>query len=230
MKHLHLQSFLIKSFGKDWYEMLKEHLHSDYFYQLGSLLNQEKSKYTIYPSDENMFRAFRITPFNSLKGVILGQDPYHDGSADGLCFSNSLTNKISPSLMNIFKELQFELDDNRYTDKDLSTWAVQGILMLNTALTVRKGEPDSHSHLWKIFTSSIIQTISEKKDDVIWMLWGSKAQFYKQLISNKSHGFVCTSHPSPLGAYQGETPFMGSRCFSDFNYELSIRNKQEIIW
>lgn len=230
MKHLELTEFLRNSFGESWYDVLKDHLHSDYFYALGSKINEEESKYILYPSKENRFRAFRETPFNLLTSIIIAQDPYATASAaDGLCFSNSLVDKASPSLNNIFKELYEDIEEPSL-DKDLSNWAKQGILMLNTALTVREGQPNSHKELWAIFTSTVIQTISEYKNDIVWMMWGNQAQYYKRIISNKTHGFVCTSHPSPLGAYHGDVPFIGSRCFSKFNNELRKRNKPEIIW
>jgi len=229
MKHIELAHFLIDSFGSEWYEILKDILHSDYFYQLGTILHEEQSKYTIYPSKKDRFRAFQETPFDKLKGIILGQDCYHDGSADGLCFSASLTDKRPPSLNNILKEM-YEDIENPTLEEDLTGWAKQGILMLNTALTVREKSPNSHKELWSPFTKYLIQQISKHKDNIVWMMWGNQAQSYKYYIDNKTHSFVCTSHPSPLGAYHGERPFMGSRCFSQFNRELLVKNKQEIIW
>lgn len=229
MKHLELRPFLIKSFGEEWYEVLQKHLHSDYFHMLGAKINAEQSKYTVFPENSNIFRAFRTTPFSSLKGVILGQDPYHDGSADGLCFSNKYGMKISPSLTNILKELIADIPEPQVI-QELEPWAEQGILLLNTALTVRQGEPNSHKELWQIFTSTIIQEIAYKKDNLVWMMWGNQAQHYKQMIDNRTHSFVCTSHPSPLGAYHGEVPFIGSRCFSKFNNELIQKNIEPIVW
>lgn len=137
--------------------------------------------------------------------------------------------KISPSLTNILKELIADIPDPQVI-QELEPWAEQGILMLNTALTVRQGEPNSHKEMWQIFTSTILQEIAYKKDNLVWMMWGNQAQYYKRLIDNKSHSFICTSHPSPLGAYHGEVPFMGSKCFSKFNNELIKKNIEPIIW
>lgn len=229
MKHLELRPFLIKSFGEEWYNILQNHLHSDYFFNLGSKLKAEQTKYTVYPKQEDIFRAFRVTPFSLMKGVVLGQDPYHDSSATGLCFDNHYGMKISPSLTNILKELITDIP-NPQVIQELEPWAEQGILMLNTALTVRQGEPNSHKEMWQIFTSTVLQEIAHRKDNLVWMMWGNQAQSYKRIIGNPTHSFICTSHPSPLGAYHGEIPFMGSKCFSKFNNELCKKNIEPIVW
>lgn len=229
MKHLGLKPFVDKNFHPSWRDALGDFLYSQYFYELGIALNIERKKFIVYPEESNIFKAFQITPLNKLKGVILGMDPYHDGSADGLCFSNSITKIKSPSLSNIQKELNNDLKSDQIL-WDLSHWAEQGLFLFNTALTVRAHQAGSHTHLWRIFTSMVLQLIDANKDDVIWMLWGKQAQSYQYLIRNPSHGIVSSSHPSPLGAYGGANPFIGSRCFSKFNQELTAREKKEISW
>jgi len=220
--------------GEEWYEELKSLLNSDYFRKLGRFICDRREKEVIYPATGlDIFKAFRTTPLSKMKGVVLGQDPYHDGSYDGLCFSNSHKTRPSPSLRNILKEVNRDIYDNkneeRRTNYSLYNWAEQGLLMINTTLTVPQGRPDAHYAMWKKFTNHVINVIN-KQDDIVWMLWGNRAQEYIPLIKNTSHGTIRTSHPSPLGANHGIRPFNGSGCFSEFNVELEARNKRKIVW
>lgn len=185
---------------------------------------REKS-HTIYPPIHQVFRAFYETPLKNIKVVVLGMDPYHNGSAIGLCFSVLPGNKINPSLKNIYKELE----NSGYTvnkNGDLTHWAKQGCLMLNTALTVEKGIPDSHTTIWSDFTKKLITYISENTENVAWLLMGAKAlNFQKYISAERNHAFFITSHPSPFSAHKGfqrYPAFLGSNVFKKVNTFLSI--------
>ena len=177
----------------------------------------------IYPDD--IFAAFNKTPLDKVKVVILGQDPYHNpNEANGLAFSVNEGIKLPPSLRNIFKELESDLSIVR-TNSDLSDWAEQGILLLNTALTVEKNSPNCHKDLWKDFTDNIIKLLNEQKKPIIFVLWGGNAQSKKNFITNPMHKIIESAHPSPLSAYRG---FLGSKPFSKIN-DILIENNQELI-
>jgi len=234
MKHSTNNVKLINYLGLDWYEALKPLIESEYFQKLGKYLRKERQNYMVYPKqNKDIFTAFKITPLNNVRGVILGQDPYHNGKYDGLCFSNATSITPAPSLRNILKEVNNDIyagkNIERLSDLSLYSWAEQGLLMINTALTVREHQPDTHTKVWKRFTLEVINILN-KQDNIIWMMWGRHASSFRDYITNKSHGFIETSHPSPLGATKGSNPFIGSQCFSKFNIELSARNKREIIW
>lgn len=185
----------------------------------------------VYPEQINTFRAFKECPVDKVKVVILGQDPYHDGTAIGLCFDNMVTNKkISPSLKNILIEMDSDLNGYSYTKIKTSVehsflghLPSQGVLMINTALTVEAGKPNSHSEIWKPFTGQIIEFLNTK-DDIVWILWGNYAKGFKKLITNKTHKFVEGAHPSPLSANRGG--FFGGKYFSKTNEYL----KNKISW
>lgn len=183
--------------------------------------------YTIYPEMKNIFRAFYTTPLSNIKVVVLGQDPYHNGSATGLAFSVAKGYKINPSLKNISKEVLscgFSVDDRC---GDLSNWAKQGVFLINTSLTVKESCAGSHLSIWKDFTQQLIEYISDHCDRVVFLLWGDKAQSYEKYFDKSKHDVVKTSHPSPLSAYRG---FLGSKCFNRVNEYLSSNNKKQIDW
>ena len=212
--------------GNSWDEILKEEFKKDYFVNIKKQL--EKTNKIIYPKKENIFRALKLTDYNDVKVVILGQDPYHgENEANGLCFSVNKDVKIPPSLRNIFKELKEDLNIER-DNTDLSDWAMQGVLLLNTILTVEKDKPFSHKNLgWNYFTDNIINKINQKKESVIFVLWGNAAREKKKLITNKNHIIIESAHPSPLSYTRG---FKNSKPFSKINKILKEKNKKEIKW
>lgn len=212
--------------GNSWDEILKEEFKKDYFVNIEKQL--EKTNKIIYPKKENIFRALKLTDYNDIKVVILGQDPYHgENEANGLCFSVNKDVKIPPSLRNIFKELKEDLNIER-DNTDLSDWALQGILLLNTILTVEKDKPFSHKNLgWNYFTDNIINKINQKKESVIFVLWGNAAREKKKLITNKNHIIIESAHPSPLSYTRG---FKNSKPYSKINKILKEQNKKEIKW
>lgn len=212
---------------KDWVNVLKDEIHKPYFLQLTQFLNEEYKTHTIYPSYNNIFQAFNCTPFNEVKVVILGQDPYHgEHQAHGLSFSVQNGVKIPPSLRNIYKELEDDLKVAAPLHGDLTNWAKQGVLLLNTVLTVRAGQANSHKGRgWEQFTDSVIQKLAERKEPIIFVLWGSPAQKKASMIKKYSqHRIIIAPHPSPLSAYRG---FFGSKPFSTIN---QILGKEAIDW
>lgn len=199
-------------------------------------LDELHSGKTIFPylADDNgviktdFYRAFELTPFDKVKVVILGQDPYHEqGQANGLAFSVYNGVKMPPSLRNIFKELQDDLGGDLRTNTDLSDWAEQGVLLLNTALSVIEGEANSMASIWEPYTDRLIQLIDENKTPVIFVLWGGNARKKKALIKNNKALIVESAHPSPLSAYRG---FFGSKPFSKINEKLVSLNLEPINW
>jgi uracil-DNA glycosylase len=210
---------------------------TDFFYSgeieniLIPILNtlEEEKKY--YPEDKNIFRCFYKSSFENIKVVILGQDPYHNGSATGLCFDVKLGNPLNPSIQNIYKELETE---GFYPIKDgnLESWTKQGVLLLNTALTVKESEPESHLELWEPFSKKIIRKLSEK-DFIIWIILGKKAADWKPEITNKNHIILETTHPSPFSALKPsstQVAFMGSNIFKNVNKELYKKGLDKIVW
>ena len=214
--------------GNDWDNILKEEITKEYFKNLVFFLNNESKNKIIYPKKDDLFKALKYTPYKDIKVVILGQDPYHgEGEANGLCFSVNRGTKIPPSLRNIFKELNSDLNVNR-TNTDLTDWSKQGILLLNTVLTVEKDKAFSHRNKgWEIFTDYIISKLNEKEDGIIFVLWGNAARDKKKLITNDIHRIVESAHPSPLSYDRG---FKGSKPFSKINKCLKEQNKEEITW
>lgn len=205
---------------ESWKKLLNEEFDSAYFASLKTFLIAEKnSGKTIYPPGKQIFAAFDATPFDKVKVVILGQDPYHGpGQANGLCFSVNRGVKPPPSLVNIFKELQSDLNIPFPSLGDLSKWAQQGILLLNATLTVRAHEAGSHQNKgWEIFTDKTIQAISKNKTNVVFILWGRYAQSKRTLIDESKHHVIASAHPSPLSAHNG---FLGSKPFSKTNAYL----------
>ena len=214
--------------GNSWDTILKDEFKKDYFKKLSIFLNEEVKHKTIYPKSIDLFKALKLTDYNDVNVVILGQDPYHgENEANGLCFSVNHGIQTPPSLQNIFKELKNDLNITR-EDTDLSDWAKQGVLLLNTVLTVEKDKAFSHRGKgWEIFTDKIIEKLNEKDDPIVFILWGSAARSKKTLITNKKHMIVESAHPSPLSYYRG---FEGSKPFSKTNNLLKSINKKEIKW
>ena len=212
-----------------WLEILNDEFNKQYFSDLKAFLLEEKKKYTIYPPGKLIFNAFNTTPFDKVKVVILGQDPYHGpGQAHGLCFSVPDGITFPPSLRNIYKELNSDLNIPIPKSGNLTKWAKQGVLLLNATLTVRKAIAGSHQKKgWEIFTDAVIKKISDKKDNVVFILWGNYAQSKEKLINNEKHFIVKSVHPSPLSASRG---FFGSKPFSKTNRYLESKGIKPIDW
>ena len=215
---------------KSWKEVLKSEFAKPYFEQIPLHIKTEKSQgKIIYPPGSVIFSAFNLTPFDKVKVVILGQDPYHGkGQAHGLCFSVQNGVPPPPSLMNIFKELQDDIGIDIPNHGNLTHWAEQGVFLLNASLTVRTGEPMSHSKIgWATFTDTVIKKISELKKNVVFILWGKFAQEKRVLIDESKHLILRSVHPSPLSAYGG---FFGCRHFSKTNEYLVSKGIDPVDW
>ena len=212
-----------------WKAILHKEFNKDYFKKLKQFLLEEKQNLTIFPKGKNIFNAFNLTPFNKVKVVILGQDPYHGiGQAHGLSFSVLDGIKKPPSLNNIFKELSNDLQIPITKTGNLTPWAKQGVLLLNTTLTVREKQAGSHQKQgWENFTNAVIQEISDGREDVIFLLWGRFAQDKEKLIDKNKHHILRAPHPSPFSAYSG---FFGCKHFSKTNVILRKRGLTEIDW
>ncbi|WP_331710348.1 uracil-DNA glycosylase [Bathymodiolus septemdierum thioautotrophic gill symbiont] len=193
------------------------------------LAQQKKSNKIIFPAQKNWFKAFELTPFNEVKVIILGQDPYHsEGQAQGLSFSVADGMKIPPSLRNIYQELELDLGIPANNSGNLKHWATQGVLLLNSVLTVEKNSPGSHANSgWIDFTDGVIHTLSEEKENLIFMLWGSYAQQKVELIDANKHLILTATHPSPFSAHKG---FFGCKHFSKANDYLKIHKQKPIDW
>ena len=211
-----------------WTEALSPIKNSEYFTTLWEKVKQEYATTKCFPPKNMIFRALELTPFDSVQVVIIGQDPYHnDFQANGLCFSVSDQVTAPPSLKNIFKELEEDLGISKTTN-ELDSWAEQGVLMLNATLTVRAHQPNSHKDLgWDKFTDFIIKQVSEKKENVVFVLWGAFAQKKLNLIDEKKHFVIQSAHPSPFSVHRG---FFGSRPFSKINDFLVSKGKSPIRW
>lgn len=214
---------------QSWKEVLQGEFEKDYFSSLAAFLHKEKDGHkTIYPPGPLIFNAFRLTPFDKVKVVILGQDPYHgQGQAHGLSFSVPDGIKMPPSLQNIYKEIESDLGHPVLKTPCLERWAGQGVFLLNAVLTVRAGEPASHGNIgWQTFTDAVIKTISDKKDGVVFLLWGNYARSKRVLIDNSRHPVLEAAHPSPLA----RGAFFGCRHFSQTNEYLISKGKTPIEW
>ncbi|GHO94768.1 uracil-DNA glycosylase 2 [Reticulibacter mediterranei] len=213
---------------EDWQDLLADELEKPYFQQLYNFVLEERQKHTIFPPAKEVFSALRLTPYERVKVMLLGQDPYHDhNQAHGLCFSVRPGITPPPSLRNIFKELHDDLGCSIPNNGYLVPWAEQGVLLLNAVLTVRAHEAASHANKgWETFTDAIIRKVSDKPDPVVFVLWGNYARKKKALIDKSRHVIVESAHPSPLSAKQ----FMGSRPFSKINDALRGFGKEEINW
>ena len=215
--------------SEEWDEILKEEFSSETYLNLREFLKKEYSTQIVYPSMYDIFNSMKITPFSKIKAVILGQDPYHEaGQAMGLAFSVPKGVKKPPSLVNIFKELTNETNVTEQKDGDLTKWAEQGVLLLNTVLTVREHLANSHKGKgWEEFTDGIIKKISEKRKNVVFLLWGGNARSKKALIDGSKHLILECAHPSPLSAYNG---FFGCGHFIKTNEYLIKNGIMPIEW
>ena len=214
---------------ESWRNILENQFTSDYFLNLKKFLIEEKKQQIIYPPGSLMFSAFNLTPFNKVKVIILGQDPYHGTKqAHGLCFSVPVGVKNPPSLKNIFKELCEDLGIEPSESGNLESWAKQGVLLLNATLSVRANQAGSHQNKgWETFTDSVISTLSEKKSGLIFILWGNYAKAKEKLIDTDKHYILKAAHPSPFSAYSG---FFGCKHFSKTNEILKNSGLPEIDW
>ena len=230
-----ITNFIIE---ESWKIALEDDLKSDYFSQLHSFLLLEYQKNRVFPEEKNIFAAFNSTPFNNVKVVIIGQDPYHSYEninekmvphAHGLCFSvPKLAKKIPPSLKNIFKEIHQDIGTNIPSHGNLSSWSKQGVLLLNATLTVRAHEAGSHQKQgWERFTNATIKKLSNEKKGLIFLLWGRFAQNKEELIDSSKHHILNAAHPSPFSAYNG---FFGCKNFSKTNEILESNKQKKIDW
>jgi len=213
-----------------WEDIVDLEKQKDYYKKLKEEIDKRYETNTVFPEKQNIFKAFSLTKLDNLKVVILGQDPYHGfGQAQGLAFSTPANIKNPPSMQNILKEIQSDLGKKSICeDGDLTPWAKQGVLLLNTILTVEEAKPKSHHNLgWEVFTDNVIKYISDNCEDTIFILWGSPAISKTKLIDTKKHHILTAPHPSPLSSYRG---FFGCKHFSQTNNILKSLNKEAIIW
>ena len=213
----------------DWQALLSDQVDQPYFQSLQAFLAEERRAHTVYPPEDEVFSALKLTPFQHVRVLLLGQDPYHDeNQAHGLCFSVRPGIKPPPSLMNIFRELRDDLGCRISNNGYLVPWAEQGVLLLNAVLTVRAHAPNSHKGKgWELFTDAIIRRVSEKPTRVIFLLWGAYAQKKAAMIDTSPHLILRAAHPSPLSAKNG---FFGSKPFSSANRGLREAGQPEIHW
>lgn len=221
--------------GNDWDQILAGEFEKEYYHNLREFLKLEYSTNSVYPDMHDIFNALKMTPYKDVRVVILGQDPYHEpGQAHGLCFSVKHGVEKPPSLVNIFKELNADLNIDPPADGCLEEWAKNGVLLLNTVLTVRRGQANSHKGKgWEQFTDRVITTLNERQEPMVFILWGAHAQAKESMITNPNHLIIKSAHPSPLSAHKG---FWRGRYFSKANQFLSqygsqvnweIKSKQE---
>ena len=211
-----------------WNSILEREINQKYFFELSDYLKKSRKKKIILPKTENIFNAFKLCNYHKLKIVIIGQDPYHNiNQAHGLAFSVK-SKKLPPTLINIFKELKNDLKIEFSKNGNLENWAKQGVLLINSTLTVERNKPNSHKHIgWQKFTDNIISYISKNKKEIIFMIWGNHAKNKLKLIDKNKHHTLITSHPSPLSAYRG---FFGCKHFSKSNTILNSQRKKTINW
>lgn len=215
--------------GNSWDKVLQGEFDKDYYLKLREFLKKEYSTRRIYPDMYSIFNALKFTPYEKVKAVILGQDPYHQpGQAHGLCFSVQKGVRIPPSLVNIFKELKNDLGIDTPGHGNLESWAHSGVLLLNTVLTVREGSPNSHAGKgWEIFTDRVIQLLVQREEPMVFILWGRNAKNKKGLISSSNHCILEGAHPSPFSANNG---FFGGRYFSRANEFLISAGQEPVDW
>ncbi len=217
------------SLGNDWDKILEDEFKKDYYLKIRQFLKGEYSSRTIFPPMFDIFNALKYTSYENTRVVILGQDPYHElGQAHGLSFSVKKGIKIPPSLVNIYKELHTDIGMDIPSHGELTSWAKQGVLLLNATLTVREGQANSHQNIgWSTFTDEVIKKLNERDDPIVFILWGANARSKKKYITNSNHLILESAHPSPLSAYNG---FFGSRPFSRANEFLKAYGFEEINW
>lgn len=215
--------------GNSWDKVLEGEFEKEYYRKLREFLKEEYGSCTVYPDMHHIFNALQITPYEKVKAVIIGQDPYHEPEqAQGLCFSVQKGVRKPPSLMNIFKELQSDLGVSPPKHGNLESWAREGVLLLNAVLTVRAHEANSHKGKgWEIFTDRVIELLNEREEPVVFILWGANAKAKKALISAPQHHVITGAHPSPLSAHNG---FRGGRYFSETNRFLEEHGIEAIDW
>lgn len=215
--------------GNEWDALLEEEFNSEYYQKIRAVLKKEYAEQEIYPPMADIFNALRYTSYSDVKAVLLGQDPYHGpGQAHGLCFSVQPGVEPPPSLKNIFRELETDMGIDPPRSGCLTSWAEQGVLLLNTTLTVRRGQANSHSKIgWTQFTDAIIHKLNEREQPIVFLLWGSNARSKKAFITNPNHLVLETVHPSPLSAHGG---FFGCRHFSQCNEFLMAHGIAPIDW
>ena len=215
--------------GNDWDGLLAGEFQKVYYREMRKVLAAEYRGGTVYPHMNDIFNAFRLTPFTEVKAVILGQDPYHGpGQAHGLSFSVRKPVVKPPSLVNIFKEIETDLRLPPPDHGDLTAWAKEGVLLLNAVLTVRAGQANSHANIgWQTFTDNVIQLLNQREEPIVFILWGRNAKAKESFITNKKHKRLTAAHPSPLSAYNG---FFGCRHFSKCNTLLEMENLPPINW
>ncbi len=213
----------------DWLDAISEEFKKPYYKELFQFVKEEYGRYTIYPNADDIFNAFHFTPLSKVKVVMLGQDPYHNvGQAHGLCFSVKPDVDVPPSLVNIYKELNDDLGCHIPNNGYLKKWADQGVLMLNTVLTVRAHQAGSHQGKgWEQFTNAVIEAVNAQDRPIVYMLWGKPAQSKIPMLTNKNHLILKAPHPSPLSAYRG---FFGCKHFSQANEFLKANGLEEIDW
>lgn len=214
---------------QSWQSVLAEEIEKPYFGNLSQFVDDERRNHTVFPPEDKVFSALELTPYEQVNVLLLGQDPYHDDNqAHGLCFSVLPGIKPPPSLVNIYNELQSDVNFRRPNNGYLVSWAQQGILMLNAVLTVRAHSPNSHNNKgWETFTDAIIRQVNAKESPVVFVLWGGYAQKKLSLIDTNRHTVIQSAHPSPLSARNG---FFGSKPFSAINRALQTAGKSEIDW
>ena len=215
--------------GNDWDKVLEGEFEKEYYLKIRGFLKKEYSERAIFPSMFDIFNALKYTSYNETKVVILGQDPYHEiGQAHGLSFSVKKGVKIPPSLVNIYKELNSDIGMKIPNHGELTSWARQGVLLLNATLTVREGQANSHKDIgWAIFTDEVIKKLDLNDKPIVFILWGANARSKKKYITNKNHLIIESAHPSPLSAYNG---FFGSKPFSRANEFLIKNGSSPIDW
>jgi uracil-DNA glycosylase len=212
----------------DWKTVLADELRKPYFEKLQKFVDTERAAHTVFPPEDDVFNAFQLTPYERVKVLLLGQDPYHDdGQAHGLCFSVRPGVKPPPSLVNVFKELHHDLGCKIPNNGYLVPWAEQGVMLLNAVLTVRAHKPTSHkNHGWETFTDAVIRALNERSRPVVFLLWGGYAHKKIKLIDDERHRIVTAAHPSPLSFKK----FLGSKCFSAVNEALEELGETPIDW
>lgn len=215
--------------GNDWDAVLKEESGKEYFMKLQEFLAEERQTHMVYPPEKDVFNALKYSSLADTKVVIFGQDPYHEpGQAHGMCFSVNKGIAVPPSLINIYKEIETDLGIKPPSHGYLADWAGQGVLLLNTVLTVRRGEANSHRGKgWETFTDRVTEALNEREKPMVFILWGANAREKAKLITNKEHMIITGAHPSPLSAWKG---FFGGRYFSKANRFLEITGQTPINW
>ena len=220
---------LMNMIGNDWDEILAEEFKKEYFADLTEFVASQRAEHQVYPPKGCTFKALECSSYADAKVVILGQDPYHQpGQAMGLCFSVAPGVQLPPSLVNIYKELEADLGIPRTQNGDLTSWAEQGVLLLNAVLTVRDSEPNSHKGKgWETFTDAVIKKLNARPEPMVFILWGNNAKEKLSLITNPDHLILTGAHPSPLSASRG---FFGGKYFSRANRFLELEGKKPIDW